>query len=350
MPRKPTAGVVTLSAVAQAAGVSLATASRAINGSLTRKVGDELSAHVRLVAAQLGYAPDANAQAIARGATRTLGVAVNDLTDPYFAAIANGMMEASHERDLLLTLASAGNRAERLVEVVRALDSLRVRAILLVGGRLRDEAWRDHLIEAIGRYRGRGGRVVTVGLDLPGLDRVLIDNAGGSERLAEELFRLGYRRPILLAGPELHSTAKIRTEAFRSRFRELGGRIPKANVISCDFTHEGGQEALRLAVDHGTTGDVVVASNDVVALGAMNAARAAGIRIGVDLGFAGFGDITSLRDVEPGLTTVHVPAGDVGAHAVELAVSGPGDGTGTVRIPVHVVVRASAPARSGPTG
>jgi len=345
MPRKTTAGVVTLSAVAQAAGVSLATASRAINGSVTRKVGAELSARVQLVAAQLGYAPDANAQAIARGATRTLGVAVNDLTDPYFAAIANGMMKASDECDLFLTLASAGNRAERLVDVVRALDSLRVRAILLVGGSLQEGSWRDDLIEVIGRYRGRGGRVVTVGLDLPGLDRVLIDNAGGSARLAEELFRLGYRRPILLAGPELHSTAKVRTEAFESRARELGCRIPEANVISSDFTHEGGQEALRLALELGVRGDVVVASNDVMALGAMRAARAAGIRIGEDLGFAGFGDISSLGDIEPGLTTVHVPAGDVGARAVELAVSEPGDGSKTVRIPVHVVVRASTPAR-----
>ena len=349
MPRKTTAGVVTLSAVAKAAGVSLATASRAINGSVARTVGDELSAKVRAVAAQLGYAPDANAQAIARGATRTLGVAVNDLTDPYFAAIANGMMKASDERDLFLTLASIGNRSERLVEVVRALDSLRVRAILLVGGRERDGAWRDDLAEVIGRYRGRGGRVVTVGLDLPGLDRVLIDNAGGSALLADELFRLGYRRPILLAGPELHSTANLRTEAFESRARELGCRIPKTNVISCDFTHEGGHEALRLALELGARGDVVVASNDVMALGAMSSARAAGIRIGEDLAFAGFGDITALRDVEPGLTTVHVPAGEVGERAVELAVSGPGDGTGSVRIPVHVVVRASTPAKSGVT-
>lgn len=347
MPRKRSEGAVTLSDVAQLAGVSLATASRAINGSKDRSVAEELATRVREAAQMLGYEPDANAQAMARGATQTIGVAVNDLTDPYFAAIAGGMTDACLDRGMFLTLASTGNQLERLPDVVRSLDSLRVRAILLTGGRWRTSGIGDDLSEAIRRYISRGGRLVTVGVRLPGIDRVLIDNEGGSARLARALWECGYRRPIVLTGPEMHSTATVRAQAFLARARELGCRIPPENQIVSDYTRAGGQEAMRLALESGLKGDIVVATNDVMALGAMSQARQAGVAAGTELGFAGFGDIAGLEDAVPTLTTVRVPKEEMGRQSVALAVTGPGDGTGEINLPTTVVLRDSTPRRTG---
>src|SRR5690625_6231852 len=103
---------VTLSDVARVAGVSLATASRAINGSANRTVRPELGERVRAAAARLGFSPDANAQAMARGRTTTLGLIVHDIADPYFSSVAAGVSAAAEEAGLMVNMASTAHRPE----------------------------------------------------------------------------------------------------------------------------------------------------------------------------------------------------------------------------------------------
>ena len=335
----------TLSDVARHAGVSLATASRAINGSTTRTVGPELAERVRQSAAALGYAPDANAQAMARGATQTIGVVVHDLTDPYFAAIADGMATAARERRLFMTLATTGNNLDALSDVVSALDSMRVRAIILVGARWKDDDLTDTLGVSANRYLERGGRLVTIGMDFPGTDAVRLANATGAAQLAENLVDLGYRNPLVLVGPVRHSTAVARSSGFVERMGELGVPINESHQISSDLTRAGGEVAIRLALESGIDYDVIVAMSDVMALGALHEARRWGIRIPQDAGLTGFGDVAPLVDVTPALTTVRVPTERLGTLALDLAMNGPGDGTGSVTVSVTPVIRESTPLR-----
>lgn len=336
----------TLSDVARHAGVSLATASRAINGSATRTVGADLRHRVIESARVLGYAPNANAQAMARGATRTIGVVVHDLTDPYFAAIADAIATAATERKLFLSLATTGNNLDALGDVVTALDSMRVRAIILVGGRWKDPELQDALTASIDQYVGRGGRVVALGMEFPGVDCVQVANDAGASALAEDLVALGYRRPLVLTGPERHSTAATRATAFTRRMGELGHPIAHGNQITSDFTRAGGTAGMRLAIESHLEFDVIVAMNDVMALGARNEAARLGLRIPADAGLTGFGDISTLVDVTPGLTTVHVPSGKLARLGLDLALNGPGDGSGSITVEVTPVLRESTPRRS----
>lgn len=345
MARKPRSTAPTLSDVARQAGVSLATASRAINGSTTRTVGAELAQRVRDAAEALGYAPDANAQAMARGATQTIGVVVHDLTDPYFAAIADGMATAARERRLFMTLATTGNNIDALSEVVASLDSMRVRAIILVGARWKDDDLADTLGAAVSRYTERGGRLVTLGMDFPGTDAVRVDNAAGAGQLAEHLVELGYRNPLVLVGPVRHSTAVARSSALVDRLEALGVTVHQSHQISSDLTRAGGEVAMRLAVESSLDFDVVVAMSDVMALGALHEARRSGIRIPQDAGLTGFGDVASLVDVTPGLTTVRVPTERLATLALDLALNGPGDGSGSMTVSVTPVIRDSTPLR-----
>lgn len=345
MGRRTTGSAPTLSDVARHAGVSLATASRAINGSQTRVVGEELRTRVLASARQLGYAPDANAQAMARGTTRAVGVVVHDLTDPYFAAVADAMSRAATERGLFLTLSTTGNNVEHLAEVVSQLDTLRVRAIVLVGGRWKADRPTEQLLGAIDRYVARGGRVVTIGMEVPGVDGVNVDNADGATQMASHLYRLGYRKPLVLSGPELHSTAVARSASFVSALAAAGITVDPAHLISSDFTRTGGAIAMRTALEAGLDADVVIAMNDVMALGAMAEARANGIAVPEDLAFTGFGDIASLRDVVPGLTTINIPSSSLATLALNLALDSPGDGTGDIVVPVVLIARDSTPGR-----
>lgn len=343
MARNPARATPTLSDVARHAGVSLATASRAINGSSTRIVGGEMRDRVLASAKLLGYAPDANAQAMARGTTRAVGVIVHDLTDPYFAAIADAMSRTAHEHDMFLTLATTGNQIDQLAAVVGQLDTLRVRAMVMVGGRWKADSPTDALMRAIERYTGRGGRLVTIGMEVPGVDIVRVDNVDGMQQLARHLHSLGYRRPLLLSGPELHSTASARSQAFVDAMGALGEPMSGDHRISSDFTRIGGAIAMRMALESRLDFDVVVATNDVMALGAMAVGRSYGVRIPGEIGFAGFGDIATLADVVPTLTTVHVPTSDLGRLALNLALAGPGDGSGIVTVPVALIGRDSTP-------
>ncbi|RPF23075.1 LacI family DNA-binding transcriptional regulator [Myceligenerans xiligouense] len=136
-------GPVTLSRVAREAGVSLATASRAINGSATRTVRPELRDRVLAAADRLGYVPDPSAQAMARGRTAALGLVVHDIADPYFSAIASGVTRAAEAEGLIVTLASTELRPERERAFVELVRRQRGRAVILAGSRMLPDAGAD---------------------------------------------------------------------------------------------------------------------------------------------------------------------------------------------------------------
>ena len=139
------AASVTLSDVAREAGVSLATASRAINGSANRTVRADLRDRVLAAAVRLRYTPDANAQAMARGRTTSLGLVVHDIADPYFSSIAAGVARAADRAGLQVTLASTQHDPSRESGLVDLLKRQRARAIVIAGGRLDDDATNDEL-------------------------------------------------------------------------------------------------------------------------------------------------------------------------------------------------------------
>src|SRR5690625_2633599 len=180
----PMAGTATLADVARAAGVFLATASRAINGSSTRTVRPELQERVLVAAAELNYLPNANAQAMARGRTTALGLIVHDIADPYFSAIAAGVSTAAEEADLLVTLGNTQHDPQRELALADVLHRQRARAIVIAGGRHDDEQMHARLGAALEAYRSGGGSVAMISQPLSGIDTVAIDNATGASELA----------------------------------------------------------------------------------------------------------------------------------------------------------------------
>lgn len=340
------AGSVTLSDVAREAGVSLATASRAINGSANRIVRAELRERVLEVAARLRYSPDANAQAMARGRTTTLGLIVHDIADPYFSSIAAGVTAAAERAGLMVTLATTQHAPDREAAFVEVLQSQRARAIVIAGGRHDDERTDERMRRTLAEYRDGGGSVALIGQPLLGVDTVVIDNREGAARLADGLHDIGYRRFGALAGPTGHLTARDRLEGFSDALAARGTPLAEGAVVRSAFTRDGGYDAMTELLRSGARLDVVFAVNDVMAMGAMAAARDAGVTIGTELGLAGFDDIVTLRDVTPALSTVRVPLHDIGTVATELALSAASNEPRLVHVEGTVVLRASTPPRT----
>jgi LacI family transcriptional regulator len=335
---------VTLSDVARHAGVSLATASRALNGSSGRAVGDGLRARVVAAARELDYSPDANAQAMARGRTATIGLIVHDIADPYFSSIAAGITAAADEGGYAVTLANTHHDQVRELHFVQTLQNQRARAIILAGGRHDDDEANDRLRAALRGYRERGGTVAMIGQPILGVSTVLVDNTGGGAELARALHGLGYRRFGVLAGPQRHLTARERTTGFLGALAEVGVDVPPDAVVHSDFTRAGGYGALAELLDRAPEVELVFAVNDVMAVGAMSAARDSGIAVPGRLAFAGFDDISTLHDVNPALTTVHLPLEEMGRLVTPLALDA-GAGPRHVVVTGQVILRDSTPAR-----
>ena len=332
----------TLHDVAREAGVSLATASRSLNGS-TRKVNEEYRKRVLEAAARLDYSPNLSAQAVARGTTTTVALLVADVADPYFSSIAAGVIaEADHER-LIVTMAATERDPERELELVRTLRGQRPRVMILAGSRPTTDPTGGALGEELGAYERSGGRVVLISRNEYDLRTVLVDNRGGAESLANELAGVGYRRFAIITGGEGLRTAADRVEGFRAGLAASGGTLADDDVIRDAFTRDGGYGGMRTLLERGL-GDIelVFAANDVMAVGALSAIRDAGLTPGADVAVAGFDDIPTVRDVTPALTTVRMPLEEIGHRALRLAL---GDADATDDEPVHteVVLRESTP-------
>ncbi|WP_127792670.1 LacI family DNA-binding transcriptional regulator [Agromyces sp. LHK192] len=341
----------TLHDVAREAGVSLATASRSLNGS-TRKVNEEYRSRVLEAAARLNYTPNLSAQAVARGTTTTVALLVADIADPYFSSIAAGVVAEADGEHLIVTMAATERDPARELELVRQLRGQRPRVMILAGSRPLTDATDGALTAELSAYEASGGRVVLISRNELDFPTVPLDNRGGAERLARALVDLGYRRFAVVTGDEGLRTAADRLDGFRAGIEAAGGRLDDADVIRSAFTRDGGYDGAKRLIDRGLDGiDAVFATNDVMAVGALSAIRDAGLEPGRDLAIAGFDDIPTVQDVTPALTTVRVPLEELGRRALRLALEGaPNEGEASGAdapvVATEVVLRASTPGIS----
>jgi LacI family transcriptional regulator len=335
---------VTLHDVAREAGVSLATASRSLNGS-SRKVADAYRDRVLAAALKLNYTPNLSAQAVARGTTMTVGLVVSDIADPYFSSIASGVMQAAEHAGLVVTMAVTERSPDRELDIVRTLRGQRPRAIVLAGSRGGAGTVRDALVGELEAFESSGGRVVMISQPELPFTTVALDNLGGARRLASTLAALGYRRFAVLSGASSLQTSADRVRGFRDGLAE-SGVLAGPVIVEGEFTRDGGFDAAQRLVERGIADiDLVFAVTDAMALGAMSAFRAAGIEPGRDIAVAGFDDIPTVRDVTPALTTVRVPLSEMGERALRLALGVEAQTEQTLKVTTDVVLRASTPRR-----
>lgn len=345
MDSRPKASPATLHDVAREAGVSLATASRSLNGSV-RKVHDDYRQRVLEAAARLNYTPNLSAQAVAKGASSTVALLVSDIADPYFSSIAAGVIRAAETTGLIVTMAVTERSSARELELVRALRGQRPRVIILTGSRLEGPPSQDALVAELQAYSSTGGRVVLISQrELP-FSTVVIDNYQGARRLANSLVGQGYRRFAAIGGMRALMTSSDRLSGFADGLAEHGIAIHPDHIARGEFTRDGGFAAANHLLLTGIDDvQLVFAVSDVMAIGAMSAFRDGGRTVPDAIAVAGFDDISTARDVTPALTTVHLPLEELGERAVELALSeSPSDADDVVTVSTTVVLRASTPA------
>lgn len=330
----------TLYDVAREAGVSLATASRALNGS-ARRVREESRVRVEAAAALLGYSTNAPAQAFARGRATGVFLVVSDITDPFFAALASGVIAAADADGRLVNMGITDREPDRELQLVRMARQQRPVAIILAGSRRHPDRTRGALLDELRAFEQTGGRVVAIGQDSLPVARVSFDHAASGRQLAAALAARGYRRPAVLAGPPELRIARERVQGLAAGFAEAGVELPADRIVAGGFDRDGGEASVRALLAAGLEADLLVAVNDVMAIGALSALREAGIGVPGRIGVAGFDDVAPSRDAAPALSTVRLPLREAGERAAQLALDPATTPATRVRLATEVVLRAS---------
>lgn len=291
----------TLKEVARAAGVSVASASYAING--TGSVGEQTREHILAVAAQLGYRPNLSAKAMKTGRTGTLGLVVPDLTNPFFPSLAQVIIQTARQNgySVLLTDTEGSPDAER--------QSLQLLSERGVDGVIWFPVSDDSAVgEAIG-----GTPTVVLDRNLAGYDVVHADYAQGGELAARRLIAAGHTRIGVISGPVAASSARQRAEAAVEVIKtgaHLAWQV--SNAFSLDL-----EPAVIAAIDSREATAIVVGA-DLIAIGAIRHLHASGLRVPEDVSIIGFDDIPWAPLNTPPLSTIEMPSEEMALEAVEL--------------------------------
>lgn len=320
--------------IAKAAGVSIATVSNVVNG--TKPATPAVERRVLAAIERLGYHPDHHARTLRTGDSRSLGLVVPDLTNPYFPALVQAIETRARELGFVLIVMDAGNDAERETEALALLAAYRVAGVVWVPV--------EHERSLDWPYP-----IVTVDRAVPGCDTVVADHAQGGALVGQHVLALGHRRIGLLSGPRTLPSAADRRAAFLAA---VAGRAEVAWEVPVPFASELPPEVVARIAEPDCS--VVVCANDAVAVGVLRAAREAGLRVPDDLSVIGFDDVPWADFVEPALTTVRQPLPELGRNAVttlQARIAEPDRPLHHETLPVTLVERRSAvPAAPRPRG
>jgi LacI family transcriptional regulator len=323
--------------VAREAGVSIASVSRVLTG--TRQVSNETKTAVLAAAETLGYRANFLASALRRQATRTLGMVIPRIANPYFIALVQTIEESAQAQGYEVFLCDSADDADTEKRRVRALLSRQVEGIIIIPCDEKGSA--ETVREAL-----REVPVVSLDRSIRGIamDQVCVDNRAGIIAIIDHLAGKARRRLCFVGARQTVSTARERLEAYRNYVRELDP--PSADRIWLgEFTVEWGEQAADRILADSSPPDAVVCGNDLIAAGVIRTLRARGLDVPGDIAVTGFDDIELCRFIEPAITTVHQPLRDIGtegARKLFARIEGISEPASRVRIIPRLVVRASS--------
>lgn len=302
----------TMKDVAKHAGVSVSTVSYVLNNS--GPVGASRRARVVDAMRVLDYTPNESARSLKRRSASTIGLVVPDLANQFFAMVTEGVELAAAERDVLVVLCvpEAVNRSSS--HHARLLRSQRLDGVVYLSGTGTTPSVVLELAES--------GPVVLVDERIPGFDMpaVVSDGRRGARDVASYVLDQGHERLAIIGGPEALWTSDQRLAGYREAIAGRGLDVDDVPVFVGDYRQQSGLElaARALAGPAERRPTALLCANDLMAFGALEHCRAAGLRVPEDVSITGFDDLPITALITPRLTTVRQPGRDMGRRAATL--------------------------------
>jgi len=310
-------GRVSIKDIAQTAGVSHPTVSRALNNSPL--INEETRARIKAIALEMGYIPNAVARSLKAQRSGTMGLVVTSLTDPFFSEVMAGVDEVASEAGLSMFVTASHNDPEREMEVIETFHRRRVEGIIVAASRLSS------------RYHQRLERIqVPIVLinqhtedTQPRFHSVAFDEQAGAKLAAEHLLSLGHRRIGYLGLGNRQRSNRLRLAGYREALREAGidadpawALVVPEDEIQERGDNEVGESSCPSLLNGGVT--AVLCYNDRVAIGALEACRNHGLAVPRTVSIVGFDDVELARWVSPTLTTIRQPRLQMGCVAMKM--------------------------------
>lgn len=323
--------------VAKAAGVSTATVSHVINH--TRFVSEETKQKVLAVIDSCNYTPNAHARTLASGRSSTLGLIVSDIANPFFPEIIKSIQEQAIEHGYDVTLANTNYDPKRTVSCVQRLIEQRVGGVAIMTSEMDLELTR--------RLAARKVSVVflDVGTVGPHESNINVNYEKGIRQGVEHLLALGHRHIAYISGPSNLKSAERRRRAFTRTMKKYDDSLHTTPLIfEGDFHTTGGQRAAAEILRLTPRPTAILSANDLMAIGALRELKSAGLRVPQDISVIGFDDIPFAALADPPLTTIAIPAAEIGRAAVDalLHTISAEDNIGReIRVSTRLIVRES---------
>ncbi|PZG11163.1 LacI family transcriptional regulator [Micromonospora craterilacus] len=294
--------------VAKAAEVSPATVSRVLNGG---SVSSERAARVRAAAEELGFRPNRVARGLRRQRSDVLALIISDIENPFFTALARGVEDVARASNLSVVLCNADDDPEKEAEYLDVALAEHMAGVVIFPA--------SHAETDVTALLDRGVPVVAVDRspESATIDTVTADDENGAYAVTRHLLDEGYRRVACITGPRASSAAMVRLRGFLRAHREGEAPRRRPRVAYADFRVRGGYQAMSELLDLAEPPDAVLATNNLMAAGALAALHDRGLRP-PEVGVAAFGDTFWSQLVRPALTTVRQPAYEIGQAAAEL--------------------------------
>ena len=305
--------------VAKRAGVSRATVSYVLNGVTDGRVPISEDTRQRVLAAieELGYEPDARAQALRSGSTKTIALIIPDLRNPHFCEYATGIEEAARAAGYHLLLSSTTMNDEYAVEIFKDLARRRFDGLIIASSFILESKEAQATLEQV---RKRGLPIVELSENY-GVDSVAADYRIATKEVMAYLFSLGHRRIGLIYGIGGHEYAEDRLQPYRVSLEAAGIEVDTELMAECGPTIEDGYQAAKKLLELSDRPTAIIAINDLLSIGALRAATDLRLRIPYDLSMVGYDDIPMANYLVPRLTTVSKDAHTLGTKAFEVLMA-----------------------------
>jgi LacI family transcriptional regulator len=332
---------VTIKDVARLAGVSPMTVSRVINDS--ERVSPDTRRRVEQTISETGYVPSRLARGLSRQRTGTLAVIVPDVANPFFTLIVRGAEDVARRAGFRVILCDTRADLALEREVIEEMIAHRVEGIVIAP--VSDRSKSD-----LRRLAAFDVPFVLIDRTVPGVDSdaILGDSTGGARQLVEHLISLGHRRIGFIVESDDVSTARDRRQGYEAALEAAGIPLDPALIANATVDTRGGFEGMRQLLEVESRPTAVFTVNNLVALGAIEAVREAGLDVPGDVALVCFDDIEYASRLYPFLTVMEQPAetfGTLGAQLLLERIAGRSpEHNRTVVLPGRFVVRKSCGA------
>ena len=304
--------MVTIKDVARIAGVSTATVSRVIHDG--GKVGAACRERVKKVIAELGYRPNSNAQALVGKTSRTIGVVTPKLSMSFFGILASGVEKSARENNYKLLMANSLYETKSELDAIKSLCEHNCHSIILHS----DYSDQKTLIKLANEIPG----LVLINRYIPEIANrcVWLDNIQGADQATQYLLDKGHSKFAAVTSIYRNGDPELRVQGSKQALMRAGLELADNAIEESTANIEGGEQAVNALLSKGIKFTALLAYNDLMAVGAIHALFAAGLRVPEDVSVIGFDDLPLALACRPRLTTMRYPVEEMANYASNLAI------------------------------